>query len=71
MTPEETVLLNIVSATVDFTTSESLQLSRELDPDGARTVLIVTKIDRAEPGLQDNVLDAEVSQLGGAGGVRY
>ena len=58
MKPEETVLLNIVNASVDFTTSESLKMSHDFDPNGERTVLIVTKIDRAEPGLKDKVMQA-------------
>eukprot|EP00038_Savillea_parva_P017783 m.21510 g.21510 ORF g.21510 m.21510 type:complete len:383 (+) comp3903_c0_seq1:283-1431(+) len=56
MKPEETIMLNVVSAMVDFSTSESLQLSRELDPHGDRTLLCVTKCDQhTEPGLPDKV----------------
>ena len=44
--PPETVILNVVSAMNDFSTSASLQLSQELDPEGQRTLLCVTKIDQ-------------------------
>ena len=44
MTPSETVLLNVVSAMVDFSTSKSLQMSRKLDRDGQRTLMCVTKV---------------------------
>ena len=46
--PPESVILNVVSAMVDFSTSASLQLSQELDPEGRRTLLCVTK---SEHGL--------------------
>lgn len=46
MTPEESILLNVVNAMVDFTTSASLALSRELDPKGTRTMLCITKVDQ-------------------------
>lgn len=56
MEPEETIMLNVVSAMVDFSTSEALQLSRDYDPEGARTLLCVTKCDQhAEPGLPAKV----------------
>eukprot|EP00978_Attheya_sp_CCMP212_P004325 scaffold9455_cov54-Attheya_sp.AAC.1 len=56
MKPEESILLNVVSAMVDFSTSASLQLSRELDPQGKRTMLCITKIDQyQENGLHDKI----------------
>lgn len=59
MTPKESILLNVVSAMVDFTTSASLQLSRELDPMGYRTMVCVTKIDQhREKGLHEKVTGA-------------
>eukprot|EP00051_Salpingoeca_urceolata_P017826 m.245892 g.245892 ORF g.245892 m.245892 type:complete len:55 (-) comp19055_c2_seq1:4021-4185(-) len=44
MEPVETVLLNVVSCMVDIATSKSLQMSRDLDPQGSRTLLCVTKV---------------------------
>eukprot|EP00928_Gymnodinium_smaydae_P001874 TRINITY_DN10670_c1_g1_i1.p1 TRINITY_DN10670_c1_g1~~TRINITY_DN10670_c1_g1_i1.p1 ORF type:complete len:411 (-),score=72.98 TRINITY_DN10670_c1_g1_i1:56-1288(-) len=56
MTPEESILLNVVSAMVDFSTSKSLKLSRDLDSLGRRTILCVTKIDQhTDPGLVDKI----------------
>ena len=50
--PPESIILNVASAMVDFSTSASLQLSQELDPEGRRTMLCVTKIDQhKESGL--------------------
>ena len=61
--PEESVILNVVSAMVDFSTSASLQLSQELDPTSRRTLLCVTKIDQhQEEGLAKK-LSSAASQL--------
>ena len=59
MEPKESIILNVVSAMVDFSTSASLQLSRELDAEGRRTLLCVTKIDQhREKGLAEKILQA-------------
>ena len=59
MTPPEAVLLNVVSAMVDVSTSKSLQMSRELDTAGTRTLLCFTKVDQhAEPGLHTKIRNA-------------
>jgi hypothetical protein len=52
MSPKESILLNIVSCMVDFSTSASLQLSNELDVERRRTILCITKVDQhSEQGL--------------------
>jgi Fe2+ transport system protein B len=52
-------VLNVVSAMVDTSTSEALQLSRELDPTGKRTLLCITKVDQhKEAGLPDKIIRA-------------
>jgi hypothetical protein len=43
---DETVILNVIPATIDFATSESLKMSQDYDKQGARTIGVVTKIDR-------------------------
>ena len=59
MKPEESILLNVVSAMVDFSTSASLALSRKLDPKGSRTMLCVTKVDQhSEDGFHEKVTKA-------------
>ena len=59
MEPKESIILNVVSATADFSTSASLQFSREVDPEGCRTLLCVTKIDQhREKGLAEKILQA-------------
>jgi GTPase SAR1 family protein len=56
MAPKESILLNVVSAMVDFSTSASLQLSHELDKERTRTMLCITKVDQhSEAGLHDKI----------------
>ena len=56
MIPKESILLNVVSSMVDFSTSASLQLSHELDVERKRTMLCITKVDQhSEQGLHDKI----------------
>jgi len=59
MKPSETVILNVVSAMADFSTSASLKLSQQLDSVGTRTLLCVTKVDQyRDPGLAAKISKA-------------
>ena len=49
--PQESIILNVLSATVDFTTCESIRMSRQVDKTGERTLAVVTKADMAPEGL--------------------
>ena len=52
MEPQEAVVLNVVSAMVDCSTSKSLQMSTQMDPACRRSLLCITKADQhGEPGL--------------------
>lgn len=55
VTPPETVILNVLSATVDFCTCESIRISNEIDKLGERTLAVVTKVDRAPEGVFEKV----------------
>ncbi|GBG67565.1 hypothetical protein CBR_g694 [Chara braunii] len=61
--PEETVILNVISATVDFSTCESIRMSQEVDQTGERTLAVVTKIDLAPDGLHDKIMENAVHEL--------
>lgn len=39
------IILAIVSATADPSTSDSLKIARKMDPNGTRTIVVVTKLD--------------------------
>ncbi|KAL9684572.1 hypothetical protein QQ045_022013 [Rhodiola kirilowii] len=53
--PEETIILNVLSAAVDFPTCESIRMSQQVDKSGQRTLAVVTKCDRAPDGLLEKV----------------
>eukprot|EP00921_Rhytidocystis_pertsovi_P008714 GHVQ01014191.1.p1 GENE.GHVQ01014191.1~~GHVQ01014191.1.p1 ORF type:complete len:820 (-),score=56.99 GHVQ01014191.1:240-2699(-) len=56
--PEEAVLLNVVSAMVDVSTSASLKMCRKIDPEGQRTLLCFTKVDQyKDSGLSRKLLE--------------
>ncbi|XVF41585.1 hypothetical protein PTKIN_Ptkin01aG0291100 [Pterospermum kingtungense] len=55
ITPEESIILNVLSATVDFSTCESIRMSQMVDKRGQRTLGVVTKADRAPEELLQKV----------------
>ena len=46
----KTVILAVVPGNADMSTSESLQLAMQLDPEGKRTLGVITKIDIMDKG---------------------
>ena len=44
------IILAVVTANTDMATSESLKLSKNVDPDGRRTLAVVTKLDLMDAG---------------------
>ncbi|XP_008441747.2 dynamin-related protein 4C-like isoform X1 [Cucumis melo] len=59
--PEESIILNVLSATVDFPTCESIRMSQSVDKTGMRTLAVVTKSDKAPEGLHEKVTTDDVS----------
>ncbi|PHU03999.1 putative dynamin-related protein 4A [Capsicum chinense] len=55
ITPENSIILNVLSATVDFTTCVSIRMSRKTDKTGERTLAVVTKVDKDPEGLLGKV----------------
>ncbi|KAF3632858.1 Dynamin-related protein 4C [Capsicum annuum] len=55
ITPENSIILNVLSATVDFTTCVSIRMSRKADKTGERTLAVVTKVDTAPERLLEKV----------------
>ena len=45
-----TIILWVIPANADMTTSDALQLAREIDPKGVRTIGVITKIDIMDAG---------------------
>ncbi|XP_021866453.1 dynamin-related protein 4C-like [Spinacia oleracea] len=61
ITPEESIILNVLSATVDFSTCESIMMSQAVDKTGQRTLAVVTKPDKAPEGLLEKLTNDDVS----------
>ncbi|KAI6684394.1 hypothetical protein NL676_030307 [Syzygium grande] len=59
--PEESIILNVLSATVDFSTCESIRMSQMVDKNGKRTLAVVTKADKAPEGLLEKVTADDVN----------
>ncbi|XP_009779141.1 dynamin-related protein 4C-like [Nicotiana tabacum] len=59
--PQESIILNVLSATVDFPTCESIRMSQKVDKTGERTLAVVTKADKAPEGLLEKVTADEVN----------
>nr|TKR79015.1 hypothetical protein D5086_0000275850 [Populus alba] len=59
--PEESIILNILHASVDFTTFESIKVSRQVDKTGQWTIAVVTKAHKAPEGLLEKVTPDDVS----------
>ncbi|GLU02374.1 hypothetical protein SLE2022_196260 [Rubroshorea leprosula] len=59
--PEESIILNVLSATVDFSTCESIRMSQQVDRNGQRTLAVVTKADKSPEGLREKVSSNDVN----------
>lgn len=46
--PRETIVLCVFAGDADLQTSEALKLARQVDPDGRRTIGLITRVDRIE-----------------------
>jgi dynamin 1-like protein len=44
------IILAVSSANTDFSTSEALKLARDVDPEGRRTLAVITKLDLMDHG---------------------
>ncbi|KAL1788811.1 interferon-induced GTP-binding protein Mx1 [Sigmodon hispidus] len=54
---QETINLVVVPSNVDIATTEALSMAREVDPEGDRTIGILTKPDLVDRGAEDKVVD--------------
>ncbi|KAI3722064.1 hypothetical protein L2E82_33089 [Cichorium intybus] len=61
ITPEESIILNVLSASVDFSTCESIRMSQRVDVTGQRTLAVVTKADKNPEGLLEKVTSNDVN----------
>ncbi|WVZ83862.1 hypothetical protein U9M48_030958 [Paspalum notatum var. saurae] len=68
--PKESIILNVLSATVNFPSCESIRVSQQVDRSGERTLAVVTKADKAPEGLLEKVTVDDVHIGLGAAAVR-
>ncbi|XP_068598573.1 interferon-induced GTP-binding protein Mx-like [Brachionichthys hirsutus] len=54
---QETISLVVVPSNVDIATTEALKMAQEVDPDGERTLGILTKPDLVDKGTEESVVD--------------
>ncbi|OJZ80455.1 hypothetical protein ASPFODRAFT_65865 [Aspergillus luchuensis CBS 106.47] len=56
------MMLAVVPANVDIATQEIIEIARELDPDGIRTLRILTKPDVVDEGAEEKIIDLNLGQ---------
>ncbi|KAJ8246754.1 hypothetical protein GJAV_G00255030 [Gymnothorax javanicus] len=59
----ETIILVVVPCNVDIATTEALKMAQGVDPEGKRTLAILTKPDLVDKGTEKNVLDIIRNQV--------
>lgn len=69
---KRTIILCVIPANIDLTTSEALKISAEVDPNGVRTIGVITKIDIMDKGTnaKKTLLGQEVQLKLGYVGVK-
>ncbi|KAL7845818.1 hypothetical protein AOLI_G00240100 [Acnodon oligacanthus] len=59
----ETINLVVVPCNVDIATTEALKMAQEVDPEGKRTLAILTKPDLVDRGTEKTILDVVRNQV--------
>ncbi|KAG7315627.1 hypothetical protein KOW79_020493 [Hemibagrus wyckioides] len=63
---QETIILVVVPCNVDIATTEALKMAQEVDPNGKRTLGILTKPDLVDKGMEEmvvSIVDNEIIYL--------
>ncbi|XP_060754689.1 interferon-induced GTP-binding protein Mx1-like isoform X1 [Neoarius graeffei] len=60
---DQTINLVVVPCNVDIATTEALKMAQEVDPEGKRTLAILTKPDLIDKGTEKNILDIVRNQV--------
>ena len=56
ITPHNTLILAVTPANQDLANSDSLKIAREVDPEGERTIGVITKIDLMDAGTDASAI---------------
>ncbi|GAA6090105.1 interferon-induced GTP-binding protein Mx3-like [Tachysurus ichikawai] len=60
---DQTINLVVVPCNVDIATTEALKMAQEVDPEGKRTLAILTKPDLIDKGTEKNIMDIVRNQV--------
>ncbi|XP_036386686.1 interferon-induced GTP-binding protein Mx-like [Megalops cyprinoides] len=60
---KETINLVVIPCTADITTAEALQMAQEVDPEGERTIGVLTKPDLVDKGMEERILSIIRNEL--------
>ncbi|XP_006639146.2 interferon-induced GTP-binding protein Mx3-like [Lepisosteus oculatus] len=60
---QETINLVVVPCNVDIATTEALQMAQEVDPEGERTLGILTKPDLVDKGTEETIVEIVRNQI--------
>ncbi|XP_067848494.1 interferon-induced GTP-binding protein Mx3-like [Heptranchias perlo] len=53
---KETIILVVIPCTVDIATTEALKMAQEVDPEGERTLGVLTKPDLIDRGTEEDII---------------
>ena len=72
MSDSRTIILCVVPANADMTTSDGLSMARNLDPKGIRTIGVLTKLDIMDRGVSTKrmIMNQEVPLRMGYVGIK-
>ncbi|KAL1247539.1 hypothetical protein QQF64_022915 [Cirrhinus molitorella] len=60
---QETINLVVVPCNTDIATTEALKMAQEVDPEGKRTLAILTKPDIIDSGTENDILDIAYNKV--------
>ncbi|XP_051269579.1 interferon-induced GTP-binding protein Mx isoform X1 [Dicentrarchus labrax] len=63
ITKQETISLVVVPCNVDIATTEALKMAKEVDPDGGRSLGILTKPDLVDKGTEETVVNTVHNEI--------
>ncbi|XP_028254066.1 interferon-induced GTP-binding protein Mx-like [Parambassis ranga] len=63
ITKQETISLVVVPCNVDIATTEALKMAQQVDPDGERTLGILTKPDLVDKGTEETVVETVHNEI--------
>ncbi|KNG76620.1 dynamin protein [Plasmodium falciparum IGH-CR14] len=58
-----TIILAVLPANADMSTSDALQIARKVDPKGLRTIGVITKIDLMDKGADASVVNRSTADI--------